>query len=166
MPALDVSARAALEQLADIAVPDSVPWIPETWGWAALGTLVVAVAVWALLRWRRHREANRYRRDALAELTRLEGRLGDEAGRAEALAALPGLLKRVALAAWPRQDVAALSGAAWVTFLRRHGGGAAPDALTRLLQDGENGKRMPPLTVAEARIVTDAAREWIARHRV
>jgi hypothetical protein len=168
-PTLDAQTRAALEKLADIALPAPVPWIPQTWGWATLGVVLLALAVWAFARWRRRRAANRYRVEALAELGALEARLNDESSRADAIAALPALLKRVALAAWPRREVAALSGAAWVTFLRRHAPDSAlPDATTRLLDDGEyriRGDR-PAVTLDDARAVADAVRAWIEGHRV
>ena len=172
--ALDPATRAALEKLADIAVPAPVPWTPQTWGWAALGLVVTALAVWVIIRWRRRCAANRYRVEALAELARLEARLADEAARAEALAAMPVLLKRVALAAWPRPEVAGLSGAAWVAFLGTHAAGAdLPVAIARLLDDGEYRRRGDSGAVAagaatldEARTVARAVRGWIEGHRV
>jgi hypothetical protein len=133
-PPLDAVTRAALEKLADIAVPAPVPWWPETWGWAVLGAARLALATWAIVRgWRRH-AANRYRREALAELARLEAGLDEAGARSRLVDAVPPLLKRVALAAWPRAEVAALSGATWVVFLRAHAGRAGlPDAAARLL---------------------------------
>ncbi len=169
LPALDAATRAALERLADVAVPAPVPWVPRTWGWAVLGVLLLALCAWAIVRWRRRREANRYRAEALAELTRLEAALDDDAARARAMAAMPALLKRVALAAWPRPEVAALSGTAWVTFLRAHAGRAVvPDAVARLLDDAEYRSREGPggIPAAEARAVAGAVRAWIEGHRV
>ena len=92
--------------LRDVALPESVSMAPQTWGWAVLLVVVLALAgvvVWRLAR--RHR-ANRYRRSALAELPAC----GDAA-------ALARLVKRVCLSAFPRTEVAALSGEAWLRFL-------------------------------------------------
>lgn len=149
---------AALAGLADIAVPSPVSWMPQTWGWAALAALLLVAAAWAEVRRRRRREANRYRREALAELSTVEARLRSDPS---ALAAIPPLLKRVALAAWPRSEVASLSGDAWVAFLRRQ----APlaDAAARLLDDAEYRVALAP---ADAEACVRAARAWIEEHRV
>jgi hypothetical protein len=168
-PALDPATREALEKLADIAMPAPVAWVPQTWGWVALAVVAVAVSAWAYVRWRRRRRANRYRLEALAELARLEASLDDRAGRAEALVTIPVLLKRTALAAWPRPEVAALSGAAWVEFLRRHAGGATlPEVAARLLADREyrGPEDLVAMSTEDARACARAARAWIERHRV
>ena len=75
-------------------------------------------------RWRRaggrslrHRRATAWRRAALAELARLAP--GLEAGDPAALAGLQTLLRRVALVAFPRVEVARLTGEAWSRLPRR-----------------------------------------------
>jgi hypothetical protein len=115
-----------------------------------------------------HRRRTRYRRDALGELAAIQLRLraGD---RAAALAELDLLLKRVALAAYPRADVASLAGDAWLAFLDRSSrGGRFTGAEGRPLGD-------LPFAPDEARqsmstdavlALTAAAREWIKGHRV
>jgi hypothetical protein len=167
-PALDGATKAALQQLADIVAPPRVPFVPQTWGWAALlavALLLAAIAIWT---WRLRRRANRYRREALAELDRLEAAIGDDARRNEAVLALPPLVKRVALAAWPRRTVAPLSGDEWVAFLRQHaGGGPFPDMAAQLFKDGEyQAGAGSPVNRADAQSITDAARQWIEDHRV
>jgi hypothetical protein len=122
-----------------------------------------------MLRWRRRWLANRYRRDALAELALIESNLGDAAGRAEALAAMPELLKRVALAAWPRAAVAQLSGDQWLAFLRAHGAGDAFDgSAAKLLDDLEYrpAKARDGINEEEARRFAASARRWIEGHVV
>jgi hypothetical protein len=168
-PALDAPTRAALEQLADIAVPAPVSWMPQTWGWAVLGIVVLALAAWGAIRFRQRRAASRYRREAMAELARIEARLGDGDARAIALAEVARLLKRVALAAWPRPEVASLSGAAWVEFLRAHAPRAGRgDEMARLLDDLEyrSAQERGALPPEEARALARAARAWVKKHRV
>lgn len=168
-PALDPATRAALDHLADIAAPVQVSWVPQTWGWAALSIVAAAGLAWALVRRRRQREANRYRTEALAELARLEAALADGRASGEALAEVAAILKRTALAAWPRDEVASLSGGEWVAFLRKHAGRAAlPDVLARLLDDSEyrSPRELAALTADDTKACTQAARAWIEAHRV
>lgn len=168
-PQPDAATSLALEKLADITLPPPVSWMPQTWGWAVLALLVAALAVAALLRWHRHQVANRYRREALVELTRIEQRLGDRAARAEAIAGMSELLKRVALAAWPRAAVASLSGAAWIGFLRQHGGEHFfPQPAARLLDDLEyrSNEVRAALSENDARLLAASARRWIEGHIV
>jgi hypothetical protein len=111
----------SLDNLHDILTPAPVPWWPPAPGWYVVGVAVLVLAVWAGWRWWRRWQAVAYRRAALAALQQLKVRSTDEAQRATALRELPELVKRTALAAFPRQQVAALSGAAWLTFLDRTG---------------------------------------------
>lgn len=167
-PALDAATRVALQQLADIAVPPRISFVPQTWGWAALLVVLLAVAALLVLAWRRRHEANRYRREALVELGRIEAAIADDTSRPQAVLALPPLVKRVALAAWPRGTVAPLSGAAWVAFLGAHAGGRPlPEAASWLFDDAEYraGDRAA-IGADEARSLAGAVRQWIEGHRV
>ncbi len=161
----------ALAHLADVAMPPPVAWTPQTIGWPVAGALLLVAALWAGWRWLRRYRANRYRRAALAELAVLRPLLeGADDARGAALLALAALLKRTTLAAWPREAVAPLSGTAWARFLAENAG-PVPDAakaLARLIDDAEY---RPPAVLGrwsteEARAVADAARQWIARHRM
>jgi Domain of unknown function (DUF4381) len=80
---------------------------------------VAGLGLW-WVRWRRQA----YRRAGLRELRVIAARLDAAPERAAALVALVALLKRVALVAYAREQVAALSGDAWLTFLDRTGGTA------------------------------------------
>ncbi|GLS29532.1 protein of unknown function [Mesorhizobium albiziae] len=168
-PQQDPLTRLALQHLADISVPPPVSWMPQTWGWAMLALVAAALLIVALWRWHRRRVSNRYRREALAELTRMERDLADNTGRAQALEAMPELLKRVALAAWPRDAVASLSGGNWLAFLRQHGGDRSfPEPAARLLDDLEYRSQETRMSVSEddARMFAAAARRWIEGHSV
>lgn len=165
----DPITRLALDQLTDIVMPLPVSWWPQTWGWGLLGLIVLALAAAAFVRWLRRYRANRYRREALADLAELEGRLADEATRADALAAIPVLLKRVALAAWPRSAVASLTGKAWLAFLREHDATQSFDAsASRLLDDLEYRSRtsLGSINETDARRFASSARQWIEGHVV
>jgi len=148
----------SLDALRGIRIPEPVSMAPQTAAWwvlfAVLALLVIVLALLAVRRWRK----NQYRRDAL---TRLDGLGPDE------LAQLPELVKRVALDAWPREEVARLSGEPWLAFLDRSlGGGTAFTAgpgrvLPALAYDGD----LSPTGAASDELVA-LVRTWIRKHKV
>jgi hypothetical protein len=147
-----------LSQLRDIHLPSAVsiwPLAPVWWLLLALLLLLGGVGYFLL---RRHRAA-RWRRDALGALLQLrhDGTDDAENNAQLRLSGLSVLLRQVALARFPRQQVAALHGDAWLDFLQGPGGepgqgpkkgaaGAAlPIALRPLLAMGpyQNPNRNP-----------------------
>ncbi len=164
-PQKDPMLAMTLRQMADITLPPPVSMMPATWGWAVVAGLIVLALAFAFFLWLRQRARNRYRRDALAEIGALEAKAGNEAGRIQALSALPAILKRAALAVWPREEVVGLSGPKWVEFLKSHAGKAAIDA------DGfavfaEGEYRLANVDEQTARRSFAAARQWIEGHDV
>ena len=142
--------------LVDVPLPTPVSLWPETWPLRIAVTVVAVglmVAVWQLLRWW-HR--NRYRRAALAELDRIEG----EHDATSVPLALASLVRRTALAAFPRDKVASLTGVAWLAFLDR-------TADTRTFSEGA-GRALEDVayrpTPADARPLIRAVRHWIKAH--
>lgn len=139
----------SLENLRDIAVPPPVPWWPPAPGWwgvmsvLMIGAAVIAVRVWRL--WC----ANAYRRAALRELA-----------LATTATEIAEILKRTALVAYPRSDIAALSGAMWCQWLEETGGGRMPDAVVEALTQGVFGK-VKSINVGDVRVF---AAGWIKRH--
>jgi hypothetical protein len=99
---------ASLDNLRDIVMPAAPPfWPPAPAVWVTLGVATVAllIAGWQLiLGWRR----NAYRRAGLVLLR--EARSGHD---------VSVVLKRVALAVFPREQVASLYGATWLAFLNQ-----------------------------------------------
>lgn len=153
---------ASLQNLHDIVVPGVVAWWPPAPGWYAV-MAIAAVAAGALLwkAWRQWRR-NRYRGEALSELSRI-GKGGPNADLSE----LPVLLKRAALSAWPREYVAGLVGPDWHRFLDESAGidrfRSGAGVLLDKLAYASGGQRV--LSGSEAEVVLDAARSWIRRHR-
>jgi len=108
---------ASLQNLNDIVLPATIEWWPLASGWYFLiGLLLVAFGWFAYRNIKRH-IANRYRREALRELQLLIEAVQSDTNRDANLRQLPVLLKRTALAAYPRSQVAALSGESWFVFL-------------------------------------------------
>jgi hypothetical protein len=101
---------APLDKLHDFYQPPPPAWTPQTAGWYALFIIAGLLAIWAIVHLVRRWFANRYRREALSELTLLQP------------SEFSALLKRTALAAWPRERVASLSGETWLAFLSEASG--------------------------------------------
>ena len=141
-----------LNRLVPASEPDLIPLVPQTAGWTVLAVLLLLGL--ALLGWRffRRYRANAYRRAALAEL--------DEAGNDPA--AMAELLRRTALAAYSRTEVASLNGPAWLAFLDESlGGSGFRSGPGHVLADAP----YRPVTHAPPGL-QDLTRRWIRHHRV
>lgn len=150
----------SLENLRELAVPTPVAfWPPAPGAWIVLAGLaaILALFLWDMRRWHR---ANAYRRAALAELDAIAA---SPPPNARAVERISEVMKRAALVAFPREQVARLSGAKWADFLAGSGRGRldAP-AMRRLL--GEVYDAQGP-AAADVRRLIEQARIWVAHHR-
>ena len=145
---------ADLSHLADIVVPPPVPWWPPAPGWWILATgCLAALAMSAAVALGRY-QRNAYRRAALAELAAVN------VDGPAAAAAISAVLKRVALVAYPRSEVASLTGAAWLAFLDR--AGATTDFTSGLAASLTKATKGGAIQSSAA--VLAAARRWVRRH--
>ncbi|MFC3909801.1 DUF4381 domain-containing protein [Legionella dresdenensis] len=113
---------APLAQLRDIHIPQPVGWWPLAPGWYVLIILLVlgltAIIIWAC---RKHRQG-RARREALKMLADYYQQYLQQQQKPAAISArISELLRRVALAHFPRSNVAGLQGEAWIEFLNQTG---------------------------------------------
>lgn len=145
-----------LDRLEPLVIPQSVAYFPQTAGWwvvaAWLLTLSVYVGWRGYLRWR----DNAYRRQALRELEEILTQ--DRSSRSAEIATL---LKRTALAAYPRDRVASLAGHDWAEFLcdtteQDAGVVAAADSIATAAYRLD----------VDSTVIAQGARHWIERHRV
>lgn len=141
---------ASLENLHDIVTPAPVSWWPPAPGWWALAAaLLIAAGILGFRSWQTWR-ANTYRRVALGRLQ-----------RATTLGEIAEILKRAALAAYPRPEVAPLSGAAWLKWLQKTQNERATEPVEEALGQGVYAE-------TNGRDVTQAAQfaeNWVRRHR-
>lgn len=103
-----------LANMADLALPEPISfWPPAAGLWIVGGAAaaLLAVAGWRALR--RYR-ADAYLRRATAEIDTAAG--GDTETSAEAISSI---LKRAAIVAYGREEVAALTGPGWAAFITR-----------------------------------------------
>jgi Domain of unknown function (DUF4381) len=144
---------ADLSKLHDFYYPPPISWKPQTIGWYTLFAVLALALMWfayhAVRRWHH----NRYRRLALKELPNTPPEL------------LSALLKRTALAAWPRDTIASLTGSRWLAFLTRT---SSLDSFQHLPGSHieEIALSPTPRSPDEERRLRDLAAKWIRRHRV
>ncbi len=150
----------SLDRLHDLVPPPATPWWPPAPGWvwlaAMLGVLVAYLLLRGFLRW----QANRYRREALAALVRLD--TADDRAFARELASL---LKRTALTAYPREQVAPLTGTAWFAFLDAAAGTHFADGLGAQLEAAMHASSPASWDAQGRGQVLQETRRWIREHR-
>jgi len=153
---MNTTDTASLANLQDIVVPSAAALWPPAPGWFVIGAILVVLAVAGIVMAlvRRHRSA--YRRAALAELESVGAK--DK----RTIRQIAELLKRTALAAYPRAEVAALTGETWVKWLETTGDVTAPDSVRQALVAGVHRTSQP----SDPELLRHFAEAWIRRHRV
>lgn len=158
---------ASLDNLHDIISPPALPLYPPAPGWFVVGFLLVCAIFWFAGKWYVKRKKNAYRRDALLELNHLEQALKNGGSLPETLLKLPELLKRTALSAYGREEVASLTSMSWLTFLESR----CPE--TRFtnrygeLMIAVSYKRpetIAPVSKRDIKAVLALTRKWIIKH--
>lgn len=159
-----------LKDLKDIHLPAHVGlWPPAPGGWLALVLAVLLMS--ALLYFGiKHYRKKAYRRVALRELQIIESRYlhGTTAtlGTVTFENALVQVLKRTALTAYPRSEVARLTGEEWLRTMNQLAGLNQFDtALGRCLLDQRFAPHTRTIDQAQARDLLKLARDWIKKHR-
>ncbi len=105
--------------LRDLHLPEPIGWWPLAPGWWLLLSLAVVAAGYGLWRAYRTRQQNAPRRFALRELARYEKEYLEHRNVVTLGKQLSELLRRCMLAYAPRQEVAGLTGDAWLEWLDR-----------------------------------------------
>lgn len=143
------------DDMYDIVTLDPVPWWPLAPGWVVVLLVLAILLFWFLARALKQWQHNAYRREAIRRLQTISPE------------ELPSLVKRVCVTAWPREQVAALSGDAWLQFLDRSGGttdftqGAGP----LLLELSYNPSFKIQKEDAEYQQLINSVRRWINQSR-
>lgn len=146
-----------LTNMHEIALPDPVPMLPQSWGWWMPVMAVLLLLLWKLWCFYRIWRFNAYRRAALRELDALPD-------AASGYASLPAILKRVALHSFGRPAVAGLSGAAWTAFLNAvWAGGSFDDSDAELLRHLAVTPAGGPVPSAIEPLL-EKCRAWIRQH--
>jgi hypothetical protein len=143
----------------EIILPDAVSWWPIAPGWKILGVLILLVVIVAISKMATRWWQNRYRREALRQLDCLP--------KESQLATLPYYMKVTALQAYPRQDVACLSGNRWLAFLDAHydGPSFSTGVGIKLLAISYLPNGQWKFTDEESTELIRMSRIWISKHR-
>ena len=142
----------------EIVLPEPISRMPEGPGWWVLLAWLAASGAILIRHLLLRRKANAYRRDAMKLL---RGIASNEALSSNEVAEqIAVVLKRTALAAYPRETVAALYGAGWAQFLRETASNdsvvsQAADQLARAAYRGS----------VDGSDLVSPARRWIRVHR-
>lgn len=154
----------SLDRLHDLVPPPPVPGWPPAPGWSWLLGLLAIAALFLAARLFLHWQHNRYRREALAEYHKLAAHLSTD--RLGALAQMAVLLKRTAVSAYPRTEVAPLTGEDWLAFLHHSAGmkDVSPEPGS-LLEMAAYGTVKDP-GEGKAREAAAWVERWLKGHRV
>ncbi len=110
-----------LAQLKDIHLPNPVSWWPLAPGWYVLGIFIVClIGLFAFWLHKRHVHALA-KKQALKLLAHYQKQYEKNSNTSVSSAHISKLLRRVALAYYPRAQVASLHGDAWLQFLNKTG---------------------------------------------
>lgn len=143
-----------LFQLLDLLDPAPEPlpvsWMPQTVGWIWLSLALAVLFFFIIRRTIAHRRATAYRRAAAAELDTV----GDDPAK------IASILRRAALAGFPREEVVSLTGVNWLTFLDQtmSGTGFADGPGSLVATAPYQGAAPEPELAA-------LARRWIRHHK-
>ncbi|TRX56492.1 DUF4381 domain-containing protein [Thalassomonas sp. M1454] len=99
-----------LEEFLEISTPDKISWLPETLGWQIVVFLFALLILYRLYLKFKYYMDNGYRRWGIQQLELLSESTED-------LQKLPILLKKTAIYAYKRENVAELTGLAFETWL-------------------------------------------------
>ncbi len=139
-----------LNMLEQAPEPAPISMVPQTWGWLVLALallMMCAVAVTVILR---HRRANAYRRYALEQLE-----VPDISS-----AKVSEILRRTALAAYPREKVAGIHGDEWIRFLSQTSDNVQFNSeTTRAITEA------PYKETPQNPALTQLAQRWVKSHK-
>ncbi len=158
---MNPASQSAL-QLRDIHLPPDPGWWPPAPGWWMVTVLTLVLLIW-ITRIALHRYRLRRQRQHILTLLDTLTRPSDEAVLPSAITDISILLRRLALMRYPRQQVAALTGAEWLGFLDRTGGeGRFSEGPGQILASGPYQPTLPADTDMTA--LNALVSEWVKKN--
>lgn len=148
-----------LAKLKEIALPESISYFPQTPAWYILFGVIALLILFFLWKQYKHYQNNKYRRVALAELSKIKSEKTYEE--------IPELVKRVALVFSDRNEIASLSGETWLEFLNKSykGNGFSSDAGSLFVDLAYSSQtRIKLYQQGENENLINLISEWIKKH--
>ena len=153
-----------LHGIDEVILPESISLMPQTIGWKIIGVLFITYILWrSFLAWRLWQQ-NWYRREGLKALAKIRDLF--EAGNTAAVNEVPVLLKSVALQAYPRSEVAQLSGKPWIDFLQTKVADKNFEGANTLLIVAYSPMANWPQSASDIQTLFDSSESWITSHVV
>jgi len=151
--------EASLDNLHDIILPDAVGFFPLAPGWIIVGVLLLSLLFHFVVKGYERYKKTLYRREALRELERNTDESKEEA------VVLLSLARRVAIAAYGREETAPLTGDAWWNFMENNSkvqiSGELREKITTLLYD-----RRSTGEYSYYQTIRSIVEVWIKTHKV
>jgi hypothetical protein len=140
-------AAGPLLELRAIHAAPAPGWWPPAPGWWVVAVMLMALLVLGLLWLRRRYRVRRFRRQVMLELEHISDRYKNT--NDDGLFAETGIwLRRVALHRYPPEQVASLTGSAWLEFLDATGGaGEFCNGVGQVLETGPYRPDVPAVAV-------------------
>ena len=163
----DTFGNYLLHGIDEIILPEAIAYYPSAPGWQVLGLVIGVLIVFQLSRWAVRWWRNRYRREALQQLELASQQAVAGKQLEDVVAVLPYYIKATALQAYPRQDVASLSGRDWLTFLdTSYSGPSFRDGIgEKLLAVAYLPREQWQLDDQQSKELIKISKHWIAKHR-
>jgi len=117
-----MNAQNPLDMLRDIHLPTEVSAWPPAPGWWILLILSITLILWIIrFFWKKH-QFNRVLRLSVYSMKELELAFEKHQDPALLVKQYSSLIRQIALARFPRQEIASLTGHSWLTFLDHSAG--------------------------------------------
>ena len=148
-----------LAKLKEIDLPEAISYFPQTTAWYILFGVVAFLILFLFWKQYKHYQNNKYRRIALAELSKIESK--------KVYKEIPELVKRVALVFSDREEIASLNGNAWLEFLNKSykDNGFTSDAGNLFIDLAYSSQtRIDQYQQGEFETLTSLISEWIKKH--
>ncbi len=148
----------------EIILPADISWWPSTIGWKIVALLIFIFASYRLFKFSLSWWKNRYRREAIRQIN--EQQQVPDSGLLTVVKQLPFYLKTTALQAYPRDQVAQLSGTPWIDFLNMKIGSEHfnKQVSDQLLTISYRPQEQWQLTEEQCLNLINLTKLWIKRH--